>query len=112
MQDDYVYNTYKTLSTGHLQLTNQHPAMLCKAATGDGNCFYHAVSINLYGHEQASSCLRLRALLEYLVHPKPTHRAALNITPLMQNFGDYINARKAWHMAKVGQWTSSEIAGL
>lgn len=110
--DDPQYSEFRQLYTGHLQLTNKHPTMICKAVSGDGNCFYNAISLHLYGHEQASPALRLRALLEYLIHPKPTYRAAQLITPLMQNTGDHIRAKLAYRMATVGQWTPTEIAGL
>jgi hypothetical protein len=49
--DDPQYSRHRHLFIGHLQiptLTKGQPTILCKASTGDGNCFFNAISLNLY----------------------------------------------------------------
>jgi len=41
-----------------------------KSTTGDGNCFFHAISLALYGTEQYSTEMRLRTCVQMCLHPQ------------------------------------------
>ena len=59
---------YLSQVTMHQQNMSTHAVL--KSTIADGNCFFHAVSLALYGIEQYSTEMRLRTCVQMCLHPQ------------------------------------------
>jgi len=66
---------HRSLRTHYLSQVIMHQQNMSthgvpKSTTADGNCFFHAISLALYGTEQYSTEMRLRTCVQMCLHPQ------------------------------------------